>query len=344
MAWTRREVLAAGAGGLLGWAAAADRPKTASSARMGVVIHSYAVRRFDGPLSFLEHCRALGAGGAQTRLGVLDESYAAKLRALMKKHDLFLEGSITLPRDKADVKRFTAEVQTARRCEATTCRTVLMNGRRYEVFKSAGDFSRFLEQARRALALARPVVEKHKVRLAVENHKDLQAAELVEVLRKLDSPFVGVCLDTGNNIALLETPPKTVELLAPYAFTTHIKDMGVEEFSDGFRLAEVPLGTGFLDLVALVRALRQARPEIRLNLEMITRDPLEIPCLQQGYWATLQDVPGHRLAEVLALVRTKAARKPLPRVSKLSREDRLKREEDNVRGSLRYVTDRLRLM
>src|SRR5215472_14104029 len=138
MAWTRREVLAAGTGGLLGLAAAADRPKTASPARMGVVIHSYAIRRFDGPLSFLEHCQALGAGGAQTRLGVLDESYAAKLRALMNKHGLFLEGSIALPRDKADVKRFTAEVQTARRCEATTCRTVLMNGRRYEVFKSAG--------------------------------------------------------------------------------------------------------------------------------------------------------------------------------------------------------------
>jgi sugar phosphate isomerase/epimerase len=310
---------------------------------MGVVIHSYVIRRFDGPLSFLEHCQALGAGGAQTRLGVLDDSYAAKLRALMNKHGLFLEGSIALPRDKADVKRFTAEVQTARRCEATTCRTVLMNGRRYEVFRSAGEFSRFREQARQALALARPVVEKHKVRLAVENHKDLQAAELLEVLRKLDSPFVGVCLDTGNNIALVETPQKTVELLAPYAFTTHIKDMGVEEFSDGFRLAEVPLGTGFLDLVALVAALRKARPEIRLNLEMITRDPLEIPCLKQGYWATLQDVPGHRLAEVLALVRAKAARKPLPRVNKLSREDRLKREEDNVRGSLRYATDRLRL-
>jgi sugar phosphate isomerase/epimerase len=341
MAWTRREVLAAGAGGLLGLAAAADRPKT-PPARMGVVIHSYAVRKFDGPLSFLEHCQALGAGGAQTRLGVLDESQAAKLRDLQKKHGLFLEGSITLPRDKVDVKRFTAEVETAKRCEAATCRTVLMNGRRYEVFKRAEEFRKFLEQSKQALALARPVVEKQKVRLAVENHKDLQAAELLEVIRKLDSPFVGVCIDTGNNIALLETPQKTVELLAPYAFTTHIKDMGVEEYTDGFRLAEVPLGTGFLDLAGLVAALRKARPEIRLNLEMITRDPLEIPCLKQGYWATLQNVSGQRLAALLALVRAKAGRKPLPRVSKLSREDRLKLEEDNVRASLRYAADRLR--
>jgi sugar phosphate isomerase/epimerase len=341
MAPTRREALAVGAAGLLGLAAA-DRPKT-PNARMGVVIHSYALRRFDGPLSFLEHCAALGAGGVQTQLGVRDESYAAKVRDLLKKHALFLEGSIALPRDRADVGRFTAEVETAKRCEATTCRTVLMNGRRYEVFETASAFRKFLDRARQALALARPVVEKHRLRLAVENHKDLQAAELLEVIRKLDSPFVGVCIDTGNNIALLETPQKTVELLAPHAFTTHVKDMAVEEYTDGFRLAEVPLGTGFLDLPGLAAALRKARPEIRLNLEMITRDPLQIPCLVQGYWAALQDIPGRQLAEMLALVRAKAARRPLPRVSKSSREDRLKREEENVRASLRYAADRLRL-
>jgi sugar phosphate isomerase/epimerase len=333
-------MLAAGACHLLGLAALADRPRI-PPARMGVVIHSYVVRRFDDPLSFLEHCRALGAGGVQTRLGVRDETYAVKLRDHLKKHGLYLEGSLALPRDTDDVKRFTAEVQTARRCGAATCRTVLMNGRRYEVFKRAADYRKFVEQAKRALALARPVVEKHELRLAVENHKDLRAPELVEVIRKLDSPFVGVCIDTGNNIALLETPKKTVELLAPLVFSTHVKDMGVEEYRDGFRLAEVPLGTGFLDLVGLVAVLRKARPDVHLNLEMITRDPLAIPCLTPGYWATLEDVPASRLAEMLALVRAKAPKKPLPRVGKLSREERLRREEDNVKQCLRYAKERL---
>src|SRR5262249_31771828 len=152
-------------------------------------------------------------------------------------HKLYLEGSISLPKDKDDIERFAAQVRTAKRCGAAVFRTVLLNGRRYEVFETADAFRTFHKQARQALDWARPVVEKHEIRMAVENHKDLRSVELLEVVKKLDSPFVGVCIDTGNNIALLEKPQETVDLLAPHAFTTHIKDMGVQEYVDGFLLA-----------------------------------------------------------------------------------------------------------
>ncbi len=315
---------------------------------MGVVLYSYAIRRaaekdhaFDDPLTFLDYCHSLGAGGVQTGLGVRDDAYADKVRAFLDANKLYLEGVVSLPRDRDDVGRFTDEVRTVKRCGAAVFRTVLQNGRRYEVFDDAAAFVKFVEQGKQSLALARPVVEKHEVRMAVENHKDLRSPELLDVLKKLDSPFVGVCLDTGNNIALLEAPQETVDLLAPHAFTTHVKDMGVEEYADGFLLAETPLGTGFLDLEKVVATLRKARPEIRLNLEMITRDPLKIPCLTPKYWATLDDVPGRRLAEMLALVRAKAGKKPLPRVSDMGREEQIKREDDNVRQSLRYAKERL---
>jgi sugar phosphate isomerase/epimerase len=216
-----------------------------------------------------------------------------------------------------------------------------MNGRRYEVFESGDAFRKFREQGLQALQWAVPVAEKHEVRLAVENHKDLQSSELLDVIKKLDSPLLGVCLDTGNSIALLETPSQTVELLAPHAFTTHVKDMGVEEYPDGYFLSEVPLGTGFLDVPKIIAALRKARPDIHLNLEMITRDPLKIPCLSSKYWTTLEDIPGRRLAEMLALVRAKAGPKPLPRISGLSKEEQMAREDENVRACLRYAKEKL---
>jgi sugar phosphate isomerase/epimerase len=269
----------------------------------------------------------------QTSLGVRDDGYAARVRRLLEAETLYLEGSISLPRAPADVERFDAEVRTAKRCGAVVFRTVLLNGRRYEVFDSPGAFREFLTRAEQALAWAQPVVEKHDLRMAVENHKDLQAAELVDFLKRRNSPLIGVCVDTGNNLALLETPQQTVEALAPHAFTTHLKDMGVEEYRDGFLLAEVPLGTGFLPLANLVATLRGHRPEIRLNLEMITRDPLRISCLQPKYWVTLESVPGRRLAAMLTLVREKAG-KPLPRVSTLSKAEQLQREDEAVRQSL----------
>jgi len=348
MRWTRRELLAAATASLLGGMARADQSTSLPRPRMGVVIHSYGIRRstdkerrFDDPLTFLDYCRSIGAGGVQTGLGIRDDAYAAKLHDLLTTHKLYLEGSITLPRDKADVERFTAEVQTAKRCGAIVFRTVFMNGRRYEVFDSAEAFRVFLAQAKQALALARPVVEKHELRMAIENHKDLQACELLDVIKRFDSPFVGVCIDTGNNIALLETPQETVELLAPHVFTTHLKDMGVEEYADGFLLAEMPLGTGFLDLATIVKTLRRAQPDIHLNLEMMTRDPLKIPYLKPKYWATLENIAGRRLAEMIALVRAKAVTKPLPRISELSKEDQLKREDDQVRQCLRFARERL---
>jgi 3-oxoisoapionate decarboxylase len=348
MYWTRREMLAAGASALLGAVARSDSAKDTTPARMGIVIHSYGIRRssdkdahLDDPIAFLEFCRSRGACGAQISLGVCEEAYADKLRELLSKHKLYVEGSIALPRDKDEVERFTKEVETAKRCGATVLRTVLMNGRRYEAFDRDEAFRRFREQSVQALSRAKPVVEKLEVRLAVENHKDLQAPELLDVIKKLDSPFVGVCLDSGNSIALLETPERTVELLAPHTFTTHIKDMGVEEYPDGFLLSEVPLGAGFLDLQKIVATLRKARPDIHLNLEMITRDPLKIPCLTPKYWATLDDLPGRRLAEMLTLVRAKAGKKPLPRISELSKEERLIREDENVRACLRYASEKL---
>src|SRR5207253_5553332 len=122
-----------------------------------------------------------------------------------------------------------------------------------------------------------------------ENHKDWRAPELLDILKRLSSQWVGVCVDTGNNIALLEEPTAVVEALAPHAISSHLKDMAVQEYEEGFLLSEVPLGEGFLDLKRMVAVLQKANPTIQFNLEMITRDPLKIPCLTSKYWATMEN-------------------------------------------------------
>jgi len=100
-----------------------------------------------------------------------------------------------------------------------------------------------------------------------------------------------------------------VEAYAPHAFTSHLKDMGVQEYQDGFPAVGGPLGDGFLDLPKMIATLRRAQPQIHFNLEMITRDPLKVTCLTEKYWATMGDTPAGRLAETLAMVRANAAKK-----------------------------------
>jgi sugar phosphate isomerase/epimerase len=295
------------------------------------------------PLSFLEHCHRLGAGGIQFPFGARDRDYIKHLRGKAEAYQMYLEGSIGLPRDQSDADRFAADVQTAKEAGVTVVRTFMLGGRRYETFATAEKFRDWADRTFKSLVMAERIVARHDMRLAVENHKDWRTDELLAILKRLESKHVGVCVDTGNSIALLEDPHEVVEAYAPWAFSTHLKDMAVAEYDQGFLLSEVPLGEGFLDLKRIVTTLAKARPEVRFNLEMITRDPLKIPCLTTKYWTTFDSLPGKELARTLTMVRKHAARKPLPGVSGLSQKQKLELEEKNVRQSLNYAREKLEL-
>jgi sugar phosphate isomerase/epimerase len=165
----------------------------------------------------------------------------------------------------------------------------------------------------------------------------------VALVERHASERLGVCLDIGNNLSLLDDPREVVEKLAPHAVTAHIKDMAMAEYPEGFLLVEVPLGQGLLDLAWVVERIRQARPQARMSLEMITRDPLQVPCLTGKYWATFPQRNGLYLARALELVRGHAPRDPLPRVTGLEAAARRQLEEDNVRKCLAYAGDKLGL-
>jgi sugar phosphate isomerase/epimerase len=320
---------------------------------MGLVSECFTVRRtaerghgnggLNDPIAFLEHCHEVGAGGAQLPMGIREPEYITRLRVLLETKHLYLEGSLSLPRERADVDRFERDVRTAKEAGVRVLRTVMLGGRRYETFATAAAFKEWADRAIRSLTWAEPIVARHQMSLAVENHKDWRTFELIEILKKLDSRHVGVCVDTGNNLALLEDPLEVVQALAQWALSTHLKDMAVSEYEDGFLLSEVRLGSGFVDLKRVIAILRQARPEIRFNLEMITRDPLKIPCLTPKYWATFETMPAPRLAQTLALVRKQKSQDPLPRVSNLTHAQKLAAEEDNVRACLDVAQGRLGL-
>jgi 3-oxoisoapionate decarboxylase len=140
----------------------------------------------------------------------------------------------------------------------------------------------------------------------------------------------------------LEDPLAVVEALAPLAFSVHLKDQAVQEYGDGFLLADVALGDGFLDLKRMVDVLRDAKPDIRFTLETITRDPLRVPCLAESYWATFPTVPGADLAYALRTVRTQAAVE-LANVSNLELDKQAEMELDTVHRSLQYARNTLGL-
>jgi len=353
----RRDMLLSVAGGLSASMLTASKrlhgATDSEKTRLGICVYCLGLRsraeRAGGretdladPLSFLEHCRRLGAGGIQVPLKARGEAYTAKLRRQAENDGMFLEGIAGLPRDRADVERFEAEVRTAKQAGATVVRVVMIPGRRYETFDSAEEFRASARRGFESLELAEPVAARHGVRLAVENHKDQRIAERLDVLQRISSEYVGACVDTGNSFALLEDPLEAVKAYAPWAFSVHLKDQAIGEYDDGFLFADVPLGEGFLDLAGMVETLRAAKPEVRFTLEIITRDPLKVPCLTEEYWATFADVPGRDLARTLRIVRENRC-EDLPRVSDLPLGEQATREEENVKKCLAYARDHLGL-
>ena len=130
----------------------------------------------------------------------------------------------------------------AKQAGALAIRVNCLPGRRYENFTNLADWRKAVAQARENIDRALRIVEKQQVPLAIENHKDFTAEEMAALMQEKQSRWLGVCLDTGNNISLLDDPMAVVETLAPYAVTTHIKDMAVAPYPDGFLLSEMPLG------------------------------------------------------------------------------------------------------
>lgn len=313
---------------------------------MGIVVHSYGARgrsdnsskkypRFEDAIQLIEHCAKIGAGGVQTIVRDWSDDFTKKVRDRREKLGLYLEGSIRLPISADEVAQFEKDVLSAKEAGASVLRAVC-GGRRYEIMKTSEEFKDWKLKSIFSMQLAEPVVSKHQMRLAIENHKDWRATELSDVMKQLDSEWVGVTLDFGNSIALLESPIDVTNTLAPYVYSTHVKDMGVATYDKGFLLSEVPLGQGMVDLKAIVATCKKYNPKITFNLEMITRDPLEIPCLTDGYWATFGDVTGQELSRTLRMVKEKMKDKPLPTVTQLDDEGRLEIEEKNNLACLEY--------
>ena len=292
-------------------------------------------------MDLLNHCSDIGAGGIQVVVRNWMPDFSKKVRNAREKSGMYLEGSIALPKTASDKDRFEQDIKSAREAGAEIVRTVCLGTRRYETFHTLEEFVTFRSNSIASLKLAEPIVSRHKVKLAIENHKDWRASELSEILKNLDSEWVGVTLDFGNSIALLEDPIDVVNALAPYIFSTHVKDMGVQEYSEGFLLSEVPLGSGFLDLKKIVSICREHNPKVNFNLEMITRDPLKVPCLTDDYWATFPSLEGKALARTLRMVRDNRYAPQLPEVSSLSPEEQLAVEEKNILSCLDYSANNL---
>ncbi|MCP5119152.1 MAG: TIM barrel protein, partial [bacterium] len=66
-----------------------------------------------------------------------------------------------------------------------------------------------------------PRFERDEITLAIENHDRFTCQEFVQILERVGSRRLRVCLDTVNSFGALEGPEKVVDVLGPWVVNLH---------------------------------------------------------------------------------------------------------------------------
>jgi sugar phosphate isomerase/epimerase len=215
-----------------------------------------------------------------------------------------------------------------------------------------GSIEQHIETMVRLVKTVRSEVLDAGLKLAFEVHKDLQAWEFKMFLDEAGPDFVGIYLDTGNPVFVLEHPLTTVETLGPYALTLHLRDSVVYEHPRGVAVHWVPLGEGVVDFHQIMARARELCPNVYVYVKPITGRPAEvIPYLEQDFWQAYPRARSKDLARFLTL-----AKRGVPYDKPVVNEDLLGRrlpdylipaiqhqQLDHMERSLAYAKNKLDL-
>jgi len=125
------------------------------------------------------------------------------------------------------------------------------------------------------------------VALAIENRFSMHPAELARLVRAVNDPLVGICLDPLNSITRLVGVGETVRALAPLALSVHAKDAVISRPGAGFYIVGCPLGKGLVDLAGMLDAVRAAghSPNVFVEGWMDPLEDEEATLEQEEAWA-----------------------------------------------------------
>ncbi|MGH9657977.1 MAG: sugar phosphate isomerase/epimerase family protein, partial [Bryobacteraceae bacterium] len=292
----------------LATAALAATPAQAQSPmRLGIDLFSIRSQGWT-PFQYLDYCarwKAKVVHFSEIRfLGGLDGGHLTQVRDHARGLGLDLEIGMRsiCPTSKAfDPSQGTAEEQLSRMIRAArTVGSPIVRAFLGTVADRPVD--RHIENTARVLHNVRALAQDHGVRIAIENHAgDMQARELKSLIELAGRDFVGVCLDSGNPLWTLEDPHLTLETLAPYVLTTHVRDSAVWREKNGVAVRWVRLGQGNIGIREYTKKFQELCPSKPYSLEIIVTQPRIFGYQDPKFWEPYRTTPAWEFARFLTL-------------------------------------------
>ena len=202
-----------------------------------------------------------------------------------------------------DPSQGTAEEQLGRVIDAAViCRSPLVRcvvGNAFDR-RMPGGIERHIEAALNVLRSVRTRVVGAGLKIALENHSgDMQARELKMLVETAGTDYVGVCIDSGNASWAIEDPHLTLETLAPYVVTSHMRDSAVWNTPAGAVAQWTRMGEGNVDLERYIRTYAAHCPGRAVSLELIMHRQRTFDYHDPEFWAAYRTTPAWEFARFL---------------------------------------------
>jgi len=274
-------------------------------------------------------------------LGSLEDDHVKKVAAHAKKLGITLEigmRSICPTSTSFDPKQGTAEEQLKRVIHAAH----LADSRLVRCFlgtmadrQSTTPLEGNIENTAKTLRACRTFAQDHNVKVAVENHAgDMQARELKGLIEVAGKDFVGAVIDSGNPVWALEDPHLTLETLAPYILTSHVRDSYLWKTPEGIAVQWTRMGEGNVDISGWVKRYRELCPGKALSMEIIVTGQRKFQVFEQKFWEAYRNTPAWEFSRFLALAEKGS---PQPDPPKLEKDAAAIKERRDLELSIEYT-------
>jgi len=179
------------------------------------------------------------------------------------------------------------------------------------------------------------------IKLAVENHGgDLQAREMKMMIEAVGKDVMGVCLDSGNPVWMLEDPLMTLEVLIPYAETSHVRDSAVWRVPEGIAVRWVNMGDGNVDIDIWVKKFIQSKPNLPIIFEnLVSAQPRIHRIFDEKFWDDWRKMPAWEFSRFVALAERG---KPTPAVPHPPGKTPGQQQVDDLEVCVRYTRNLLK--
>jgi 3-oxoisoapionate decarboxylase len=271
-------------------------------------------------------------------MGSLEEDHLKKVRARARELGIAVEmgmRSICPSSRMFDKAQGTAEEQLTRMVVAA--RTVGSPIVRAVLGSSADrtgpvPLEGHIENTVKVLRNCRSRIQDAGLKVAIENHAgDLQAWEVKGLIEAAGKEYVGSCLDSGNPLSTLEDPHLTLETLAPYVLTSHLRDSYVFRVPAGVVARWVRFGEGNVGIQDYLRRFIELCPGRALLHEVIVTPQRPSSIFDPKFWEPYQKVRASEFVRYLALAE---AGKPLPDIPQGAPDKAAQKQREDLEVSI----------